>query len=198
VQTRQRNWHDLFNALVWLTFPKAKAAINERHYLALLQRQAQTRFSSAVTGQRGTARDVNTLFDESGVIVVSADRELSGLLRGFSWKELFWKRRDEVREQMAFYLFGHGLYEKALHPYTGMTGQGLVLAVKQDFFGWPLQQRLAHIDGLVADYLVSESHCRSTRELSPVPVLGVPGWLEENSSQAYYDNTAYFRPARSR
>ena len=35
VQTRPENWHDLFNALVWLTFPKAKAAINARHYQVL-------------------------------------------------------------------------------------------------------------------------------------------------------------------
>ena len=35
VQVRAANWHDLLNALVWLTFPRAKAALNERHYHAL-------------------------------------------------------------------------------------------------------------------------------------------------------------------
>ena len=35
VQTRENNWHDLFNALVWLVFPQAKAAINARHYRSL-------------------------------------------------------------------------------------------------------------------------------------------------------------------
>ena len=34
VPTREDNWHDLLNALVWLVFPKAKAAINKRHFLA--------------------------------------------------------------------------------------------------------------------------------------------------------------------
>src|SRR5438132_3342569 len=31
VETRARNWHDLFNALVWVSFPAAKARINAQH-----------------------------------------------------------------------------------------------------------------------------------------------------------------------
>ena len=42
VQTRESNWHDFFNGLVWLAFPKAKAAINARHYLALTGPGPQT------------------------------------------------------------------------------------------------------------------------------------------------------------
>ncbi|MGC2459299.1 MAG: DUF3025 domain-containing protein [Gallionellaceae bacterium] len=198
LQTREHNWHDLFNALVWLTFPKAKAAINKRHYQALLERQAPPAPSSAATSQRGAVRDMNTLLDESGVIVACADTRLSGLLGEFRWKELFWQRRDDASEKMGFFLLGHGLCEKALHPYIGLTGQGLLLAVERDFFVWPLAQRLAHLDGLLADYLNAVQHCRSTRELTPVPLLGVPGWSPENTEEAYYDNTSYFRPGRVR
>ncbi len=128
VQMRAQDWHDLFNALVWLTFPKTKAVLNARHYHALMEERA-----SGNTG-RGAVRDVNTLLDESGVIVAYADNELAGLLRNFEWKELFWQRREQVRTGMGFYLFGHGLYEKALQPYVGMTGQGLLLKVEQAFF----------------------------------------------------------------
>ncbi len=191
VMTRQQNWHDLFNALVWLTFPRTKAAINLRHYQALLE-------SRPPNGQRGAVRDVTTLLDESGVIVACADSELSRLLAGFRWRELFWRRRTDVCASMGFYLFGHGLFEKALHPFTGMTGQGLVLAVEQEFFGWPLQRRLAHLDGMLADHLNASQHCRSTSELNPVPLLGVPGWTPDNAEEAYYGNTAYFRPGRLR
>jgi hypothetical protein len=35
VVTRPDNWHDFFNALVWCTFPLAKAALNARHAEAL-------------------------------------------------------------------------------------------------------------------------------------------------------------------
>ncbi|MDD2915621.1 MAG: DUF3025 domain-containing protein [Gallionella sp.] len=192
VPTRADNWHDLLNALMWLAFPKSKAAINARHYAALLERDAETEGAS----QRGAVRDVNTLLDESGVIVVYADEALAGLLRDFRWKELFWQRRAQVRAGMGFYLFGHGLYEKALRPYTGMTGQGLLLKVEAEFFGWPLAQRVAHLDGLLANHLDAPGQCRSTRDLSPVPLLGMPGWAVENDNPAYYDNTAYFRPGR--
>lgn len=190
VQTREHNWHDLLNALVWLAFPMTKAAINARHY------QALTEGRNAAGSQRGATRDMNTLFDESGVIVVCADAELTALLRDFRWKELFWQRREQVREKMGFYLFGHGLYEKALLPYIGLTGQGLLLTVEPAFFTWPLVRQLAHLDGLVAGYLNAAEHCHSTRELTPVPLLGVPGWAADNDSAAYYDNSAYFRPGR--
>jgi hypothetical protein len=190
VPTREHNWHDLLNALVWPTFPKAKAAINARHYQALMGASENT------PSQRGAVRDMNTLFDESGVVVVCADAGLEALLRDFRWKELFWQRRGQVQAGMEFYLFGHGLYEKAMHPYLGLTGQGLVLAVEQAFFTWPLAQQLQHLDGLVADYLNAPEHCRSTRELTPVPLLGVPGWAADNDCAVYYDNTSYFRPGR--
>jgi hypothetical protein len=200
VPTRANNWHDLLNALVWLTFPKTKAVLNARHYHALMEEKALGKTA------RGPVRDVNTLFDESGVIVAYSDDnsdahsgvELAALLRDFQWKELFWQRRAQVKASMGFYLFGHGLYEKALQPYVGMTGQGLLLAVEQEFFSWPLAQRLAHLDDLLANYLSAPEHCRSTRDLSPVPLLGVPGWAADNDSAAYYDNTAYFRPGRRR
>jgi len=196
VPTRAHNWHDLFNALVWLTFPKTKAAINARHYHALMKQGIADEAESS--SERGVVRDVNTLLDESGVIVVYADAELAGLLRDFRWKELFWQRREQVRASMGFYLFGHGLYEKALQPYVGMTGQGLLIKVEQAFFSWPLARQLAHLDSLLADYLAMPEHCRSTRDLSPVPLLGVPGWTADNDNPTYYDNTDYFRPGRRR
>lgn len=190
VQTRENNWHDLFNALVWLTFPKAKAAINARHYQALLDREA------ILESQRGNVRDMATLFDESGIVVVTSQAELSGLLCDFKWKELFWLNRKRASQQMDFYVFGHGLYEKLLEPYVGLTAQGLVLQVEEEFFKWNLPKKLAFVDEQIAIYLSNSAHCRSTRELNPVPLLGVPGWWEDNKAETFYDNTSYFRSGR--
>lgn len=189
VPTRENNWHDLLNALVWLTFPKSKAAINARHYQALIG-------DTARRSERGAVRDTNTLLDESGVIVAYAQDELAALMRNFRWKELFWERRMQVRNSMGFYLFGHGLYEKTLRPYIGMTGQGLLLPVEQAFFTSSPTQQLMHLDQLLAAYLSAPEHCRSTRELTPVPLLGIPGWTEKSESAAYYDNVDYFRAGR--
>lgn len=190
VQTRQENWHDLFNALVWLTFPRAKAAINARHYQALQHAAVET------GSMRGKVRDMATLLDESGVIVVSANAGLIDLLCNFQWKELFWKNREKVSREMGFYIFGHGLYEKSLQPYVGMTGQGLVLQVENEFFSRSLPEQTKFLDESLADYLNNPLHCLSTRELNPVPLLGIPGWASENNHETYYDNTAYFRSGR--
>jgi hypothetical protein len=77
-----------------------------------------------------------------------------------------------------------------------MTGQGLLLAVVPEFFSWSQQAQLAHLDERMAEYLTNPAHCRNTRELSPVPLLGIPGWTTDNQFESYYDNTAYFRPGR--
>ncbi|MDH5552088.1 MAG: DUF3025 domain-containing protein [Nitrosomonas sp.] len=185
IQTRAQNWHDLFNALVWLTFPRAKAMLNQLHYQALLQEQ------QANETCRGSLRDAATLFDESGVVVVSSHDQLSQMLRGFEWKALFWERRAMLGAHMKFFIFGHGLYEKGLNPYIGMTGKGIVLSVGADFFSQPLQKQLLDIDEKLAGF-IGQNLSVST-DLTPVPVLGYPGWSLDNSDSRYYDNKRYFR-----
>lgn len=185
VQTRTQNWHDLFNALAWLAFPRAKATITDRHYHAAI---------TQVAGQnRHPARHALTLFDESGVAVACADPELAQLLRDFQWRELFWRRREDVRRSMRFFVFGHSLYEKALNPYIGLTGHGLVLAVDEGFLGAPPQAQLADLDSLLANELGEPAVLRYT----PVPLLGVPGWWEDNEAESFYANTAYFRAKKT-
>ena len=118
IPTRRRNWHDLFNALVWSTFPASKAALNARH--------AEARRGRPAGANRGPVEDALTGFDESGVVVACSDPQLAELLIGFRWEELFWVQRRAVRESMRFMIFGHGLYEKALRPFVGLTGKGVV------------------------------------------------------------------------
>ncbi len=192
VQLRDCNWHDLLNALVWLTFPMAKAALNRRHYQELLRQQA----NGAVN--RGPVQDALTLFDEGGVIVAAGDAGLGALLQAFEWKELFWRRRADVAREMRFYLFGHALYEKALRPFPGITGRGVIVEVARGFFTWPLARQLAALDAQVVQYIADPRHLAATSELAPVPILGIPGWCADNERERYYDNAGYFRPAPAR
>lgn len=192
VQTRTENWHDLFNTLAWLAFPKTKAVINARHYAAFLEREA----SPATGHNRGAMQDAFTLFDESGVIVVCPDDSLMALLKDGQWKKLFWQRRHETMAGMKFILFGHSLYEKALQPYIGMTGKGLVLKVDDAFLLQPTHLQVAELDNRVAELFANPQTITTTRNFYPVPLLGMPGWTAENESELYYDNTQYFRPAR--
>ena len=185
IQTREQSWHDLFNALVWLTFPRAKAMLNQLHFQVLLKER------QAGETCRGPLRDAATLFDESGVVVVSSHDRLSQMLRDFEWKALFWEQRALLDTQMSFFVFGHGLYEKALNPYVGMTGKGIVFSVESDFFSQSLQKQLLDIDEKLADF-IGQNLSVST-DLTPVPVLGYPGWSLDNSDSRYYDNHHYFR-----
>jgi hypothetical protein len=192
IQVRAQNWHDLFNVLVWLTFPRSKAALNERHYHALLEERR------AGMGNRGPVRDALTLFDEGGLIVVSRHHELLQMIEAFAWKELFWHNRVRVMADMRFYVFGHALYEKALRPFAGITGRAAGFVVGQDFFEAPLPDQIDRIDRMLAERLLDPRAFATTRELMPLPVLGVPGWCPDNEREAYYEDSRQFRRGRRR
>lgn len=188
VLTRGSNWHDLFNALVWITFPRSKAALNRHHYREMLAHPGD--------GRRGTPRDVLTLFDEGGVIVVTGEPELGALLRTFKWKELFWQRRAEVMAAMRFYVFGHSIYEKALQPYKGLTAKTVIFDVAQRELERPLAQQLASLDARLAKYFGDPAALEATEAYAPLPVLGIPGWTADNEDERYYDDAQHFRPGR--
>ena len=191
VQVRERNWHDLLNALVWLTFPRAKAALNGRHYHALLRQHA------AGAQNRGREQDAMTLFDEGGLIVAARDRALLDLIAASEWKTLFWSSRARVIADMRFYLFGHALYEKALQPFTGITARALLFEVGTEFVDATLEEQLAYLDAAAARRIADSRTVRSPRDLPPLPILGVPGWCAANAEATYYDNRDHFRKRRA-
>jgi len=188
VEVRPVNWHDLFNVLVWITFPTVKASVNGRH----------CQETEAERGTRSPVRDTLTHFDEDGVIVLCADASLSALLREFRWKELFWDRREEVRWAMRFIVFGHALYEKALAPFVGLTGKALIFDVPPEALEREGEPVRAQVDRLAALYVWNPQRMLTPRELAPVPLLGVPGWWDANARREFYENTDYFRPGRRR
>lgn len=190
VQTRPESWHDLFNALVWLVFPKTKAVLNGHHHEQIKTRQGEP--------LRGTARDVLTLFDEGGIVVAAAEARLSALLREFRWKELFWERRAEVQQSMRFHAFGHALYEKALAPHKGVTAKALIVPVEPGLLAAPIPGQIAELDACAADYFSGAEALASTRSLPPLPILGIPGWDPGNARVTYYEDTSQFRPGYAR
>ncbi|MXS81692.1 DUF3025 domain-containing protein [Nitrosomonas oligotropha] len=185
IPTRVENWHDFFNALVWQIFPRAKSVLNQLHY------QAQLVELSNQEPNRCKLRDAATLLDESGVIVVCSQAALIQLIKDFEWKELFWRQRKTVLSSMRFFVFGHGLYEKALNPYTGMTGKAVIFNVPETFFAQNLPAQLCAIDAMLELYLLQT--LSSSSDLVPVPLLGYPGWIGDNNNEPYYENKQYFR-----
>lgn len=190
IATRE-NWHDFFNAMQWLTFPKSKAAISEMH----------TRLMAAQIDDvkvRTIARDVLTLFDEGGVIVASTDESLLTHVRNFEWKKLFVEGRAETEKNISFYLAGHSVLEKMLDPFVGVTAKALLLKVDDNFFAQSHTDQIHEIDSRAAEWLMNESSLASTRNLHPLPILGIPGWFAENESTNFYDDAHYFRSGYSR
>ena len=99
---------------------------------------------------------------------------------------------------MRFVVFGHALYEKALRPFIGITGRGILLKTEPGVLTAPLRELLAIIDARVVEQLSGPAGLTATRELAVVPILGVPGWCAGNENESFYDDTDYFRPARLR
>ena len=170
IETRPDNLHDWFNALCWLAFPKAKARINAMH-AAEMPREG---------GRRGRLRDLLTIFDEGGAIVVCADEELNRLVRELRWRELFWDARERVRKAMRFVVLGHAVLEQALKPWPGITCKALFARAGED------------ADQAAAAWLASRGDGASPRDLAPLPVFGYPGWAD-NERAAFYDDGRYFR-----
>jgi hypothetical protein len=190
VPTRPGSWHDLFNALVWLSFPRTKAVLNRLH-VAEIERLAGAR-------ERGPVRDVLTLFDESGLVMATSDAGLAERLSDFDWTGLFVERRQEVVARARFYVFGHAVMEKALAPFKGITARTLVIEADGALLRAPVAAQVEALDARAAAHFERRDLLASTRTLSPLPILGIPGWCRENEDPGYYADTTHFRPAPRR
>lgn len=174
IPTRPDNLHDWFNALAWLAFPRTKARINAMHAQAMPHER----------GRRGRLRDLLTLFDEGGAIVVCSDAALEGMLRGHQWKTLFWDHRAGVLASMRVLVLGHAVLEMALAPWPGITCKAVLLSSAEG------------VDAQVAGWLRALPADATPRQLATLPVFGYPGWLPESAQAAFYDDARYFRPLR--
>lgn len=190
VPTRPDNWHDLFNALVWLTFPHTKTALNVRHMRGIAGQAA------TVDTVRGALRDAATLFDESGVIVAGSDPQLWKLLRNHQWRELFWQRRSQVVRHMRFYVFGHGTYDQLRTPFSGLCAKAVYLETADALLQRPLVEQLREIDTALALRWCGSQWYQRPRELAALPLLGIPGVTSDSENPLYYDDTRQFRPRR--
>ena len=171
VSTRPESLHDWFNALAWLAFPRTKARINALHAREMPRDPK---------GKRGPLRDLLTIFDEGGAIVVCRDERLLALLRSAAWKALFWESRDQVREKMKITVFGHAVQEQSIEPRPGITCKAIVLPGED-------------LDAGAARWLTEAPPGTSPKALLPVPIFGYPDWSEGQDS-AFYDDKRYFRP----
>jgi hypothetical protein len=185
VETRPDNWHDFFNALVWLSFPRTKIAVSAAHMRAM----------QAPGERRSTIRDALTHFDECGIAVLSSQPDLLELLRAFQWRQLFVERRDDVIRCMRFVIFGHAIYEQLLKPFRGLTAKAVLYDVSEAWLQMDDAAQVAAVDDMLATDLTNGSYTRP-RDFQPLPLLGIPGVTPDSEDPAYYDDTWQFRPGR--
>ncbi|WP_201558184.1 DUF3025 domain-containing protein [Psychrobacter sp. 72-O-c] len=203
IPTRE-NLHDLFNGSIWLTFPKTKALLNYHHMLEI---------SKKINGQstdesRGRVRDTITVFDENGAILVTSEPSIGKALIDFDWQESLVTPRDKWDHpykprdyaQVAVYIFGHALLEQLIQPRKPLCAHSVVINVMPEFFTLSLPERMAYIDGKLAEYmnqLLSQAEV-TPRKLSPLPILGVPHFWPENADPEFYNDSRVFRSGRRR
>lgn len=185
VETRPDNWHDFFNALVWLSFPETKRAITAAH-VAAMQKPGEP---------RNLRRDALTHFDECGIVVLASDPSLLDLLRSFQWQALFVERRQEVIDHMRFVVFGHATYEALRNPFRGLTAKAILLEVTPEFLAQDAETLRSAVDAKIAPKLAGDTYARP-RDFQPLPLLGIPGVTPDNEAPAYYADTRQFRPGR--
>ena len=192
LQTRQNSWHDFFQVLVWKIFPKTKAAINELHFNAIKER-IQSTYNQK---RRSVFENLLTQFDECGGIVISPDTDLLQLVNNFDWKTLFWEKRTQTTQRLKCIVFGHAIYEKAVNPYIGMTSHCVLLTVPEKEFSAANEILVEYLDTRLESHFSGNTGIQSPRELSPFPLLGLPGWHCNNTQENFYKNEDYFRPGR--
>lgn len=178
---RPDNLHDLMNALVWLTFPRTKRAISEAHVALGVTNDGKT---------RPRRRDVLTLFDEAGIILLSQRNDLRELHEAHEWRALFVDHRQDFVRDVRPILFGHGSLEQlGSNPHRGLTVKALWLPFSPET---PLHE----VDGWLATQIVVGVRVEATERRLPLPLLGIPGWFNQNQDPHCYDDADVFRPLR--
>ena len=207
VPTRD-NLHDLFNACCWRRFPKTKLRLN-----AL---QADVIGREGVGARRGPLRDALTLFDENALLL-QAPPVLWEALRQHDWHTLLVMHRQDwwaagrvptaeavcagaepvegnargasVAGLARPVVFGHALLEKLCQPYKSITAHAFwvdpqVPATDTAWDAW-LAERL-------------DASFMATKPFQPLPVMGIPGWCDDNADPAFYKDAHVFRPLSER
>ncbi len=177
IATRTENWHDLFNALVWMRHPALKQALNQR----------QCRHIAAMgTHERSPAQQALTQFDESGVIVQVRDPMLLDLWDRHDWTALFhanaahWRNGDIAIAAVV----GHALMEQMLVPGRLLVGKCVVVLDDSP-------DAVARVSESISTGAV----LTTPSTLRPLPLAGIPGW-HAGQSEAFYAQEDYFRPRR--
>lgn len=194
------NHHDLLNGLIWLNFPQTKAVFNELHAKDILRH--------GIHNARTALRNALTVFDENGGIVVSSDKLLLEQLQAFKWQAVLVTHRANWLGQhrtIAFFPFGHALLEKLVNPRKNITSHTLLILVDEGWFEQSIDSQRNQLDTAIAKlfrqlampYLADNAVKLSSKSFQPLPVMGIPGYSDDNVIPIFYQDEAVFRRPRA-
>lgn len=183
ISTREGNWHDLLNAMIWLRYPALKYALNRRQVdeIGVAGPKSRTRAQCALTH-----------FDEAGVIVAIRDSRLLDLWDSHDWHSLFWRERDAWHNGgIRVVAIGHALLEHALKPDQLVVGKAIVVFDESNIGS------TEHVIERVSSGISDRTLLLDPQELRPLPLSGIPGWHPANESETFYAVADCFRPLRA-
>jgi hypothetical protein len=157
VPTRPRCWHDLMNALVWGTFPRAKRALHERQHRAIAARIAPG--SRTLPPTRSSELDALALLDEGGIVVLSTRPQDLRAAAGGDRKEL---RRALTAGEARAIVFGHAIYESLVLGVRPAIVAAVVLR-EADGASWVEQ-----VDAALSAWLREDGSATTPRDLARV------------------------------
>lgn len=181
VATRSNNWHDLFNAMIWMRYPKMKLALNARQVEDL---------NATGSKQRTRSQCAMTHFDEAGAVIRLSDAIMLSAWNEHDWLTFFshWPRVMQAG-RLQLWLFGHSIYEHALNPAIALVAKALVLQATQALND-------SFIDEFLADR-ISHKHClMDPQELRPIPLSGIPYWHQLYGQKDFFQCVPCFQPKR--
>jgi len=182
IATRERNWHDLLNALAWLRYPQLKRALNARQVAEI---------AKAGPKSRTRAQCALTHFDEGGIVVAVCDAALLASWDAHDWHGLFWRERGAWSDgRIQAMVFGHALLEHALESTKLLTGKALAVVMAQN-------TNVENAADAVAAAIAGGEILNDPQELRPLPLSGIPGWHPDNGDEGFYRTAACFRPLRA-
>jgi hypothetical protein len=191
IATREANTHDLFNALIWLTHPALKRAMNARQVADIAR---------VGTKERTRGQYALTHFDEAGAIVWLDGDDLLAAWDAHDWRALFDTHRDAWGSRIAVTIVGHALFDYALAHDEMPVAKSIAVRMPRGAIearscdsligAWP------EAESYVANAIADARCLVDPKELRPLPFAGVPGW-REGQDAAFFETAPCFRPLRA-
>jgi len=205
IPTRIGSWHDFFNGIIWLQYPRTKNYLNRLHI---------SEINTYGLNPRTQVRNQITHFDECGVVLFVKGSPLLARLHILfemqEWKTLFCELKDEWNNTIFPVVFGHANLEMLLVPFIGLTGKVLLIQIDdQPLAKGTLQNNatsivkqehtsLGCLDTLLLRHIQRNKTFHVSKPFYPLPLLGVPHWHYAEQGAAFYANTDYFMPRRQK